>query len=119
MNYIRKLYYSTPQWSSTLSGITWNPFCFALLLQEFAKQNAPKEEEHSSFTTGSATSLRRMSTRLSSIIPGFLDDEEEEEEEKVQWKYSDYMEGLERESQLLNGDDRASSLMSSKHQMNL
>ncbi|XP_063968049.1 regulator of G-protein signaling 22-like [Lytechinus pictus] len=79
--------------------------------REFAKQNAPKEDDHSS-GMGSSLSMRRMSTRLSSIIPGFLEDEEEEEEEKVQWKYSDYVEGLEREKQLLNGDDRASSLMS-------
>eukprot|EP00057_Strongylocentrotus_purpuratus_P024731 XP_011679205.1 PREDICTED: uncharacterized protein LOC105445389 [Strongylocentrotus purpuratus] len=79
--------------------------------KDFAKQNAPKEDEHLSAIASSLNS-RRMSTRLSSIIPGFLEEEEEEEEEKVLWKYSDYVQGIEREKQLLNGDDRASSLMS-------
>ncbi|XP_071836453.1 regulator of G-protein signaling 22-like isoform X2 [Apostichopus japonicus] len=55
-------------------------------------------------------SSRRMS-RISGLFVDFL--EEEEDEEKVQWKYSEYVNGLEREQQLLNGDDRASSIMSS------
>lgn len=46
------------------------------------------------------------------MFADFLD--EEEEEERIQWKYSDYVKGLEREEQLLNGDDRASSILSCK-----
>lgn len=57
-------------------------------------------------------SSRRMS-RISGLFVDFL--EEEEDEEKVQWKYSEYVNGLEREQQLLNGDDRASSIMSCEY----
>ncbi|XP_071807529.1 regulator of G-protein signaling 22-like isoform X2 [Asterias amurensis] len=51
-----------------------------------------------------------------SVFPDFLDEGEDDEDyegqEKVAWKYSDYMTVLDREQQLLNGDDRASSILS-------
>ncbi|KAJ8032832.1 Regulator of G-protein signaling 22 [Holothuria leucospilota] len=69
------------------------------------KAAAPKIEDDRM-----SISSRRMS-RISGMFADFLD--EEEEEERIQWKYSDYVKGLEREEQLLNGDDRASSILSS------
>ncbi|XP_038056134.1 regulator of G-protein signaling 22-like [Patiria miniata] len=55
-------------------------------------------------------------SRRFSVFAEFLDEGEDDEDyegqEKVQWKYSDYMTALDREERLLNGDDRASSILS-------
>ena len=96
-----------------------------LSLQEakrLAQQNALAGYAGTMDGTGdfSSRAQRRQSIGIGSMFADLLkegEDEEEEEirgHEKYQWKYSEYHEAIERENQLLNGDDRASSILSGR-----
>ncbi len=96
---------------------------FIIPLQEakrVAQQNALSGYAGTMDGTGDFKALaqRRQSIGIGSMFADILQEDEEEDaeeirgHEKYQWKYSEYQEAIERENQLLNGDDRASSIMS-------
>ena len=89
-----------------IPGIESSPCrCFLQLRQEARRGDDDQNSMDSK-------SLSRRFSVFAEILDEGEDDEEYEGQEKVQWKYSDYMTALDREQQLLNGDDRASSILS-------
>ena len=90
-------------------------------LQEARKQGLPPGNLYGGSNDGdfAANRQRRQSIGIGSMFEDLLAEDEDEEEEikgqeKYQWKYSEYKDAVDREEILLNGDDRASSIMSGK-----